>query len=256
MGSKGLGTSGRSSWSSRMASFSKSVTGRGALEVLAAIPIVAVGAVVVLRRALPLDHVEVDADLEEPDRRHEPVGLGARSAGHLLDRVFEAVFGRDGQGEPEVEGAVSRVVVADSRMLVDDPRAGVEAVGGEAHRHEHGLVAQLPRVEDRAYLPDDVLLFGSGDAGDDLRLGDARLLADLPEGLFDHGEGGLDDVEEGCGLSGPSQGLPKPYPAGCAPHGHRLNWIQTSMAGSAWSTSGDAAPDGEGWVVYMRSVRH
>ena len=135
---------------------------------LAVVIVIPIGVEVVARCALFAHHVEIDADLEESDRRQQSVALGAGHPGHLLDCGIEALVGGHGHGKPQVESAVSGVVVAHAGVLVDRPGARVQLFRPEAHRDQNSLVSEAPSVEDRADLADDVRLLHTSDAVDGL----------------------------------------------------------------------------------------
>ena len=130
-----------------------------------------VGAEVVVGGALFLDHIEVDAYLEELNRRHQPDRLGAGAFRHVGYGLFQVAIGRYGNRKPEVEVAVSLVIVTYAGVLVNDLRAGIEGVTGDSHGDQSRLVPQAPRVEYGADLPDDVLVLEAADSTDDIILG-------------------------------------------------------------------------------------
>ena len=179
-----------------MISFSSSVTVCAWFQALGGFLVVTVGTVVE-RRTLLLDHVEVDADFEEPDRGHDAHVYGLGFLGHDLDRGFQVVVGRDGQGEPEVVvGAFAGVVVADAGVFVDLKGALVESLGIKRHGYQCSLVAQPAGVEDRADLPQHVLLLQFSQPLQDFILADVQLPANFQVWLFDQGERPLDDVQQ------------------------------------------------------------
>ena len=201
MGSKGLDTRGRSSCIPRIISFSSSVTDLRLVPAFGGLLVVTAGPItvgtVVERRTLLLDHVEIDADFEEPDRGHDAHVLSLGFLGHDLDRGFQVVVGRYGQGEPEVVvGALPGIVVADPGMFVDFKSALVESLGIKRHGYESSLVAQPAGVEDRTDLPQHVLLLQFSQPLEDFILADVQLPANFQVRLFDQGERPLDDIQQ------------------------------------------------------------
>ncbi|MCH1932630.1 hypothetical protein L9G16_21025, partial [Shewanella sp. A25] len=75
-----------------------------------------------------------------------------------------------GEGKPDVEMAVSLVIVADAWVFIYDLGAGVEGFVGDSHGDQRGLIAQTPRVENGAYLADDILIFETANPPDDVVL--------------------------------------------------------------------------------------
>ena len=123
-------------------------------------------------------HLEVHADLEQPQRRELAHRLGARQALEHLERALEPErrVRLRGDREPEVEVVVAQVVVRDARVRVDDLRRPPRVLGVHPRRHQHRAVAEHARVEDRRDLADDALVEQPLGSVQNLLLGDSRQL--------------------------------------------------------------------------------
>ena len=126
-------------------------------------------------------HVEVDADLEQPQRVHHPGDLGAGQLVDALDDRFEVRGRRHGDREPEVVLVVPLVVVGHAGVLVDDPGGLGDPGGIDAHRDQARLVAEALGVEDRADLAHDPAGLERPHPRDDVVLGEAERPAELLE---------------------------------------------------------------------------
>ena len=110
-------------------------------------------------RVAPALHVQVDADLEEAQRRQRPDHVHLGQLAQQLDRPVEAELRRrrHAHREPDVELVLAPVVVRDAGVGVDHLGRGVGPLGRGARGHQRGDVAQPARVEDRRDLADDAL---------------------------------------------------------------------------------------------------
>ena len=145
------------------------------------------------RRALLIDHVEVDTDLEEPFGRHDPLFQGPGLTGHVRGCSFKVVFRWHCQGEPQVVvGAFPCVIVAYAGVLVDLHSGLVQLVRLVGHGHQGGLEPETAGVEDGADLAQHVGPFQFDQTVDDLLLADPNFFSEFLEGMVDHWEGGLD----------------------------------------------------------------
>ena len=146
---------------------------------------------------MPIHHVEVDANLEEPDGRHQAV-LECSGAGcHAIHRVFQVLVGGHRQGEPEiVVRTLAGVIVTYAGVLVYLESGVVQTVRRECHRHQRSFVSETPRVEDSTYLAYHVGPSQACEPLQDRRFVDAQLLAYLGVWLVNQGKPGLDDVEQ------------------------------------------------------------
>ena len=140
-------------------------------------------------RPLLVHHVEIHADLEEPDGGHDARFQRLRRAAHVPGDGFQVVLWGHGQGEPQVVvGAFPGVVVRDAGVLVDLLGRLVQLLRVEGHRHQGSLVAQPTGVEDRAYLPQHVLPLKLSEAVQHVLLGGLQLLGQVEVGLGHHGK--------------------------------------------------------------------
>ncbi len=117
------------------------------------------------RVAIALD-VEVDADLEEAQRRHRADHVDLGELAQQLDGAIEAELRarRHGEREPHVQLVLAQVVVAHARMRREHGGGLVLPLRGHARGDEHAAVAEPARVEDRRDLADDLLLAQRGHA--------------------------------------------------------------------------------------------
>jgi hypothetical protein len=117
------------------------------------------------RIAIALD-VEVDADLEEAQRRHGPDHVDLGQLAQELDRAIQPELRarRHGQREPQVQLVLAQVVVAHARVGGEDGGGLVLARLRRARGDEHAAIAEPARVEDRGDLPDHLLLAQRGHA--------------------------------------------------------------------------------------------
>ncbi len=124
--------------------------------------------------------------------------LGSGLGGEDVERPLQAESGPwlDRDGEPEVEIVVAQVVVRDAGVRVDDLRRPVRVLGVDLRGHEHRLVAERPRVEDRRDLADDPLVEQPLDAGHHLVLGQPREPGDVRERPRREGEAALHQVQQ------------------------------------------------------------
>ena len=128
-----------------------------------------------------------------------------------------------------MKGAVPRVVVADSRMLVDNPGAGVEAVVGKAHRHEYGSCSPTSSVSKIA--PICLTMFFSLEAAMREMASDSGMPISPPICRKGSSTIGKEDwmmlrsVRSVWSISRAARAVPGGL------RGHRLNWLQPSMAG-------------------------
>ena len=121
-------------------------------------------------------HLEVHADLEEPERGQLAHRLGAGQALEHLERAVQAEprVGLRGDREPDVEVVVAQVVVRHAGVLVDDLGRAPGVLGIDLGRDQHRAVAEHARVEDRRDLADDALVEQPLRSGQNLLLGHAR----------------------------------------------------------------------------------
>jgi hypothetical protein len=125
------------------------------------------------QRLGPLLHLEVHANLEQPQRRQLAHRLRARQALQDVERAIEPErrVRLRGDREPDVEVVIAQVVVRHARVLVDDlggpPGVLRVHLGGDEHR----AVAEHARVEDRRDLADDALVEEPLRSGQNLLLG-------------------------------------------------------------------------------------
>ena len=112
------------------------------------------------QRVGALLHLQVHADLEEPQRGQLAHRLGARQLLEHVQRAVEAELraGLGGDREPEVEVVVAQVVVRHARVRVDDLGRAPGVLGVDLRGHQHRAVAEHARVEDRRDLADDALV--------------------------------------------------------------------------------------------------
>ena len=143
-------------------------------------------------------HVEVDADLEEAQRRHRPDRLHLGQLAEQLDRAVEAELRvrRHAQREPDVELVLALVVVGHAGMRVEHRGGRVGPLGRGARGHQHDAVAQPAGVEDRRDLADDSLAAQPRDPLEHLVLGHLQLLAQRRVGPLDERELVLDQVTQ------------------------------------------------------------
>jgi hypothetical protein len=91
---------------------------------------------------------------------------------------------------------VAQIVVGDARVRVDDLGGPVGVVRVDLGGHEHRLVAERPRVEDRGDLADDPLFEQPRDAREDLVLGQPSEAGHVGERSRAECEAALHEVEE------------------------------------------------------------
>ena len=144
------------------------------------------------------DHVEVDADLEEADRRQRADRLDLAELAEQLDRLLEADarVGRDGEREPQVEHVLALVVVRDARVRAEDVGRELLLALRRARGHEARAVAQAARVEDPRDLPHDALAAQVADTLEDLVLGHPDLVGERRPGPRDERQLVLEPVEQ------------------------------------------------------------
>ncbi len=174
-------------------------------------------------------HLEVHADLEQPQGRELADGLRAGQALQHLERALEPQLraGLRGDREPDVEVVVAQVVVRHARMRVDDLAGAPRVLGVDLRRHEHRLVAEHARVEDRRDLADDALVEQPRRAAQHLVLGQLGQARDLGVGPLGEREAPLEQVEQ------PAVGLVE-RDRGAALAGAGLGYRSHSAASLAW----------------------
>ena len=111
--------------------------------------------------------------------------------------VSKSWSGGTARVKPEVVvGAFAGIVVADAGVFVDLKGALVESLGIKRHGYQCSLVAQPAGVEDRADLPQHVLLLQFSQPLQDFILADVQLPANFQVWLFDQGERPLDNIQQ------------------------------------------------------------
>jgi hypothetical protein len=143
-------------------------------------------------------HLEVHPDLEEAQRRQLAHRLGA---GELLEHVERALEAQlrprlGGDREPQVEVVVAQVVVRYARMRVHDLRRAPGMLRVDPRRHQHRLVAEHARVEDRGDLADDAFVQEAPGAHQHLVLAELGEAGDLGIGTLGEREASLQQVEQ------------------------------------------------------------
>jgi hypothetical protein len=86
--------------------------------------------------------------------------------------------------------------VRDAGVTVDELRGAVRVLGVDLRGHQHRLVPQRPRVEDRCDLADDALVEEALDPPHDLLLTHLGALRDVQERPARHREVTLHEVEQ------------------------------------------------------------
>jgi hypothetical protein len=148
--------------------------------------------------ASPARHLQVHADLEEPERRKLPDRFGAGPVRDHVERALQPELraGLDGDREPEVEIVIAQVVVRHAGVRVDELRRTVRVGRVDLRGDEHRRVAERAGVEDRRDLADDPLVEQARDAGQNLRLGQPRALGDQGERAPIEREAALHQIEQ------------------------------------------------------------
>jgi len=124
----------------------------------------------------------VDADLEDAYRRKVEIILHPILRSQALHLRLQVPLAGQGEGEPEVVGVVSGIVVADAGVSADPPGHLVEPFRFHPKGDQCTPVAEATGVEDRADLPDHSCLLEPPDPGQHLLFPDVQPSAQGGEG--------------------------------------------------------------------------